>query len=487
MPNAIASLMLLVWPLVSLILFQRLSLERAILWCLIAGYLILPPVAEFDLPLVPDLDKSSIPSLVVFIFCVFFLKKRISFWPKPILARCLTVLFVLGVIPTVLTNRDSLIFETVQNAAPTVFFNGAVPGLRWIDLGSVIANQLIILIPFFVGRQFFSSQEGQREIAVALVISAIFYSIPGLIEIRLSPQVNTWVYGFFQHDFTQTIRQGGYRPLVFLEHPLWYALFITYALLSATVLFKTSEGPNRTRMGCALLYLFVFLFMCKSLATQLYAICFIPLLLWLPIDKLLKVCVGLGIIAVVYPMLRNFDLIPLEAIQAQAEAYSADRAQSLGYRLENEEMMLARAAEKPWFGWGGWGRNLVRDAETAEIISIPDGRWIIVFGTFGWLGYIAEMGLLTLPLFYFWAQMRRQGYADISPYVGALILVLTATLVDMLLNATLIPLTWLCAGALLGYTERLKFPSLYEPRAQLFQTNWVIGNTRHVQGTRSLM
>ena len=57
MPNAIANLMLLVWPVAALVFFQRLPLQRAILLCLIGGYLILPPGAAFDLPLVPDLDK----------------------------------------------------------------------------------------------------------------------------------------------------------------------------------------------------------------------------------------------------------------------------------------------------------------------------------------------------------------------------------------------------------------------------------------------
>ncbi|MBT8153949.1 hypothetical protein KMP13_08570 [Epibacterium ulvae] len=487
MPNSIASVMLLAWPVVSIILFQRLPLERAVLWCLVAGYLILPPVAEFDLPLVPDLNKSTMPSLVVFVLCAFVLKKRISFWPKPLIARALVVLFVLGVIPTVLTNRDTLIFQSVQNAAPTVFFNGAVPGLRLIDLASVIANQLIVLIPFFVGRRFFSSPEGQREIAIALVIAVLFYSIPGLIEIRLSPQVNIWVYGFFQHDFTQTIRQGGYRPLVFLEHPLWYSLFVTYALLSAAILFKFSKDKTRLRYGIALFYLFIFLFLCKSLATQLYAICFIPLLLWFPLRTQLKICVILGVVAIVYPMLRNFEVIPLDAIMAQAQAFSPERAQSLGYRFDNEEMMLGRAAEKPLFGWGGWGRNLVRDIETAEIISIPDGRWIIVFGTFGWFGYIAEMGLLTLPLFYFWVQMRQQNPKEVSPYIGVLIIVLTVTLVDMLLNATLIPFTWLCAGAILGYGERLKNPEMYSEPKRLFEGRLVMSPKEGAKEKRTIM
>ncbi len=485
MPNPIASLMLMAWPLICVILFQRLSLERAVLWSLVAGYLFLPPIAELDLPLVPDLNKSSIPSLVVLFICAAILKKPISFWPTTPLARGLVLLFVLSVIPTVLTNRETLVFQNVLNAEPTVFVTNVLPGLRLIDLGSVISNQLIVLIPFFVARRYLSSENGQKEITIIVLTSALIYSIPGLIEIRLSPQVNTWVYGFFQHDFSQTIRQGGYRPLVFLEHPLWYALFVIYAIVSAAVLLRNAPQKDRGRYRYALLYLLIFLYLCKSLATQLYALAFVPLLLWASLKNQLKLCLVLGVVAIVYPTLRNFDVIPTDAIFAQAETYSAERAQSLGYRFQNEELMLERAAEKPLFGWGGWGRNLVRDMETAEIISIPDGRWIIVFGTFGWLGYIAEMGLLTFPLFYFWRQVRQRKPEEISPYIGALVLILTATLVDMLLNATLIPLTWLCAGAILGYAERLKNPDVFADKRKLFEGKTVIGTEDEDQ--RSLM
>lgn len=473
--------MLMAWPLVCVILFQRLTLERAVLWSLVAGYLILPPVAELDLPLVPDLNKSSIPSLVVFFLCVAVLKKPVSFWPSFSLAKWLVLLFVLSVIPTVVTNRETLVFQSLANAEPIIFISNVLPGLRLIDLGSVVSNQLIVLIPFFVARRYLSTVEGQKEIAIVVLISALIYSIPGLIEVRLSPQVNTWVYGFFQHDFSQTIRQGGYRPLVFLEHPLWYALFVTYAIICASVLMRHADQKDRGRYGVALIYLLIFLYLCKSLATQLYAISFVPLLLWASLKNQLKICVVLGVVAILYPTLRNFDVIPTTAIYEQAASYSAERAQSLGYRFQNEELMLARAAEKPWFGWGGWGRNLVRDMQTSEIISIPDGRWIIVFGTFGWLGYIAEMGLLTLPLFYFWRQARQRNPEEISPYISALVLILTATLVDMLLNATLIPLTWLCAGAILGYAERLKNPELFAERRELFKGKTVIGRDGSTQ------
>ncbi|WP_282091592.1 hypothetical protein [Epibacterium ulvae] len=487
MPNSLAYLMLMIWPLVSVVIYRRFPLERAILWCLIAGYLLLPPVAEFDLPLVPDMDKASIPSIMAFLLCVFMMKKSVPLRPRHPVAVVLMLLFLVSVIPTVITNRDPLIFQVLAGSDPIVFITDMIPGMKMRDLGSVMINQVILMLPFLLARRYLSSTEAQKELILTLVTASLLYSLLGLVEVRLSPQVNTWVYGFFQHDFSQTIRQGGYRPLVFLEHPLWYALFIVYGLLCATALLREASGTERTRKGMVFAYLLVFLYLCKSLAAQLYAICFIPVLLWAPLRWQLRLALLLGAIAVIYPMLRNLDMIPTDAIVAYAESYSADRAQSLGYRFDNEELMLSRAAEKPIFGWGEWGRNLVRDPETAFIVSVPDGRWIIVFGSFGWLGYIAEMGLLTFPLLLLWQQVRRHDPTTLSPYLGAIVLILAATLIDMLLNATLIPLTWLCAGSILGYAEHLKYPDLFQKRRALFDGKQAIGLPKAADQPRSLM
>ncbi|MEP1330928.1 hypothetical protein [Pseudophaeobacter sp.] len=468
MPNALAYLMLLLWPVISLILFRRLPLERAILWSFLAGYLLLPPVAEFDLPLVPDMDKFTIPSVVAFLLCVGLMRKKVPLLPQHPLARLLTLGFAFSVVPTVMTNSDPVIFEVLAGSEPIRYITDMLPGLRWRDLGSVMINQIIILMPFLLARRYLSSPAAQKELLLAFCIAGLAYSIPSLIEIRLSPQINISVYGFFQHDFSQTMRQGGFRPIVFLPHSLWLALFMFSAVIATTALARVATGKDKTRFAFAAGYLFVVLILCKSLASLAYGLSFVPLVALAPARWQIRIALGLAAVAITYPMLRNLGLIPIDAILAQAEAISADRAQSLGYRFENEALMLGRAAEKPWFGWGGWGRNLVRDLETGAIISIPDGHWILVFGTLGWLGYLAEMGLLTLPLVLLGIEIRRRQVSEISPYATPIALILAATMVDMMLNDTLVPVTWLCAGSILGYAERLRYPGLFEARRPLF-------------------
>lgn len=467
MPNGLAYLMLAIWPFVCLYLFRRLKLERALVWSILGGYLLLPPLAEFNLPLVPGMDKVTIPNVTVLLILMFAMKERVNLWPESRLAQWLVVGLILCAIPTTLTNGDPIIFEILRDADPILFQVDALPGQTVRDIGSVLIGQVLMIVPFLLARQFLSSEDGLREILLALMVGGLIYSIPSLIEIRLSPQINTWVYGFFQHSFAQTMRGGGFRPIVFLPHSLWLALFVFCALVATAALARVADAPDKKRMYLFVAYIFMLLILCKSAASIMYGIVLTPLVLFASSRSLIRVSMVFAVIAVVYPMLRKFELVPIWELVDYAGAYSADRAHSLGFRFYNEENLLARAAEKPWFGWGGWGRSLIRDPETGVITSIPDGRWIIVFGTFGWLGYICEFGLLALPLVLMWWFIRKHADVPLSPYVAPLCLILGVTMIDMLLNATLTPMTWLCAGAVLGHAEKCMPRHARPPRHDL--------------------
>ncbi|MEQ9258491.1 MAG: hypothetical protein RIG84_05290 [Roseovarius sp.] len=431
-------------------MFRTLPLQRAIVWSLLGGYLLLPPRTDIDLPLVPDFNKTTIPNLCALALCILIARRRVQIWPKHRVMQALLVLFVFGTIATVLTNREPLIFSSIRDAGPIHIVDAQLPGLRLLDMLSILSEQMIVLIPFILGRAFLSSESGLREMLLALFIGGLLYSVPALFEVRLSPQLNTWIYGFFQHDFQQMMRGSGFRPLVFLPHALWLAFFMMSAAVSAAALARTAERGLRARYLAALLYLFCVLVLCKSLAPMLYALTLVPLLLFSGVKLQIRLAVLLGAAATLYPMLRDYQLVPTGLLLDWAEAINPDRAQSLGFRFGNEERILERANEKWLFGWGGWGRNLVRNPETGEIATIPDGEWIIAFSTYGWVGYVSMMGLLGGPLFLLWRAMRK---LEVSRYAAALAMLLAITMVDMLINAILTPFTWLTAGALLGYCE----------------------------------
>lgn len=455
MPNALAYVALIVWPLVILIMFRRLSTERALIWSILGGYLLLPPVARFDPPLIPLLDKATIPTLTAFVICAKLYGRGVVALPKSRPACLLLLLFIVSPAGTVITN-----FE------PILFARGGMPGLSIQDALSAMLSQIITILPFLLAGNLLATERAQREILVALMVAGLAYSIPMLVEIRLSPQLNVWIYGFFQHGFDQMIRYGGYRPIVFLEHGLWVAFFALMAFCSALALARLAPPEERMRRMMVAIYLGVMLVLCKSASPLIYACLLVPLLLFASSRTQLRVAALLATIVVAYPLLRSFELVPVDGILSLARSIDLERASSLQFRLENEEMLLRHASSKPIFGWGAWGRNFVYDFVTGDRITTVDGRWIVVIGISGYLGYLAEFGLLALPALALLRQAGRGGVAAIPPYAGPLSLIFAANLVDLLPNATLIPFTWLIAGALHGYAQalRTRTPTVHDAR-----------------------
>lgn len=444
MPNAFAFLMLAIWPLVTIWLWRRLDPGRALIWTVLGGYLILPPLTAINLPVVPDLDKASIPNLMALGCALFLLKDKVPVLPEGIAGKILIGVFILSPFATVLTNGDPLVFQL-----------NAIQGMRIYDSVAAVANQAIALLPFFLARRYLAGPEAMRALLLALIAAGFAYSVPMLIESRFSPQMNVWVYGFFQHDFFQTIRAGGYRPVVFLPHGLWVAFFTLMCVMASLVLLRAAPAEARPKALAVLLYMLFLLYICKSAGVMVYAVALGPLVLVLPARWQVAVAGLIAVVVLAYPALRGLHLVPLNRILEIAEGFSSDRAYSLRFRIENEELLLLRSEERPWFGWGGYGRNFLHDPVTGESTNIADGAWIIILGIYGWLGYAAEFGLTALPLLLLgWEGLKDHARA-VSPYVAGVALILAANLLDMLPNATHIPFTWLMAGALLGEAERL--------------------------------
>ncbi len=448
--------MLFVWPMVCWQLWRKLDPARALIWTVLGGYLIMPPLTVINFPIIPDLDKTTIPNLIAWYCALYIARDKISFLPEGRIGKALILMYILSPFATVLTNTDALYFGA-----------GSVQGMKIYDSAAAVANQFIALLPFFLARRYLGTPEGMRAVIEALVLAGLWYSVPMLIEARFSPQMNVWVYGFFQHDFFQTIRQGGYRPVVFLPHGLWVAFFALMCLLAALVCLRDAATEQRTKAMVAALYLAFMLFVCKSAGVTVYALCLAPLLLLASWRVQVMVAGMVTLVVISYPILRGLHLVPLQQIVDFANGFSADRAGSLQFRIDNEEELLARAQEKAWFGWGGYGRAFLHDPITGQMTTIADGAWIIVMGTYGWLGFIAEFGLTGLPLLIMGrAALSRHGL-PFSRYTAGLALILAANMVDLLPNATHIPFTWLMAGGLLGEAERMRRPGLAESQTVL--------------------
>ncbi len=265
----------------------------------------------------------------------------------------------------------------------------------------------------------------------------------------MSPQLNRMVYGFFSHDWRQVLRGGGFRPMVFLQHGLWLAIFFCCSAIAIAGILRGCDATQRGKWYAALGWIALVMVLSKSLGALIVAIALVPVVLFLRVHVQLLIAAILAGTVLLYPVLRANDLIPTERIEMLAAKIDPNRAGSLGYRFDNEDILLEKAQEKRLFGWGIWGRARVFN-EKGQDISTTDGYWVILLGEGGLVRYLAEYGLMAIPVILLY---RRRREYDVGPATGALCLVLVANMVDTIPNAGLTPVTWLMAGALIGRVE----------------------------------
>jgi hypothetical protein len=233
------------------------------------------------------------------------------------------------------------------------------------------------------------------------------------------------------------------------------AFFTSTAVAAAAALWRTKVRVFRLAPGGILAYLIFVLGLCKTLSTFAYGAALVPFIRWASPKWQLRLACILACIAFTYPLLRMAYLVPTTSILEVAKAVDAKRAQSLETRFDNEDQLLQRAWERPWFGWGRFGRNRVYHGYLGRDSSITDGTWIITMGVFGLAGFAAQFGLLALSVFRAATALKFAQKAQESVYLAALGLIVAINVFDLIPNSSISPWTWLLVGALLGRAEAL--------------------------------
>ena len=176
----------------------------------------LPEGASFKLPLMPYFDKHNLPYLCILAACLLRCPGRVTKLPKERWIVLLALLLVAGGVMTGMTNGDSLIF----GGGEQVF----IPGLTVKDGFFMGISQFLgTFLPFYLGYALFRRAEDFEDMIAALAIAGLVYIPFAMVELRMSPQWHRWIFGYAQHAFDQTIRWGGYRPMVFMSHGLGLA------------------------------------------------------------------------------------------------------------------------------------------------------------------------------------------------------------------------------------------------------------------------
>jgi hypothetical protein len=449
MPTWFAFVALGLWPLVALYLYLTRPAVDATLWTVLGAFLLLPVGVAIKIDMVPPFDKYVVSNVSALIGCFIVLRPRLRFWHGIGATELLLLVFLITPFITSELNSD-----------PIVTARRYLPGETQYDALSAIANQFLFIIPFLLGRELWRGPADLRKIFHITAIAGLAYSAPVIFELRMSPQLHNWLYGYHASGFDMAIRESGYRPMVFMGHGLVVSFFMMTSVVAATVLWKTRKRIGRIHSAAAAAYLGTILFLCKSLASLLYGLVLVVLVRYTGPKFQIRVAIVIAVIALSYPVLRSADLVPNKLMVEMASTISLDRAGSLKTRFDQEQQLLDRASLRLWFGWGRWGRNRVYDEDTGQDISLTDGHWIITLGMFGLAGFLAEFGLLALPVFRAASAFRFAASENDRAYLAALALVVAVSLLDLLPNSFLTAWTWLIAGALLGHSEWLKSGAL---------------------------
>ena len=423
---------LLGWIPAVIALFLVLPIRKAILSAFLLGFLFLPQ-AKLELPgFLPDYDRNlALHGGVLLSVMIVDLRRLLRFelrWiDLPMALFC---------------------------AAPLL--SSLANGLGVYDgLSGVMSRTILWGIPYGIGRVYFSDREGIRQLALAVFIGGLIYAPFCLWEIRASPQLHKTLYGFHQHSFAQTYRLGGWRPMVFLQHGIAVGFFMTSATLCGLWLWSTgvlrrTGGLNLLLLG-GLLVTTVFV---RSLGA-LFLLTLGVAVLFAARSSRSRIVWSLLVVSLVpigYIGVRVTDTWAGEGVVPFIrEHISPERAQSIEFRLQNEDQLKAKALQRPLFGWGGFGRAQLRDKRSGDLATTVDGWWIAVLGENGYFGLVGFCLMLVTPVWLFLARVPpiRWGRPQVAP--GAVLAVLCALfLADCMLNAMFNPFIALALGGLGG-------------------------------------
>jgi hypothetical protein len=327
-------------------------------------------------------------------------------------------------------------------------------GLGIYDGLSSASRQIIVWgIPYIVGRTLSRDTGFLVALGKALLIGAVVYAPLCLIESAMGPQLHLWTYGVVGRVNLEQVDFFGllpWKPSVFLQSQLELTPLMGIGFLSGFGLWRA--GKLQSIGGFAMSWLVpvaaIAAILGKSLGGFSLTVAGVGVLLVTRRFRSIIFLLVLSLVAPLYITTRTLGWWDgQQVVGILTRHVSARRAESLGCRLQNEDILVKKALERPTWGWGGWGRNLVTDDQGNDITLI-DGMWIIAFGSNGIAGVSALYLALLLPVWRL--ALRRDRHLLWDDPRGSVVLVAAVVVVlhsiDCVANAMPNPIYFLLAG-----------------------------------------
>lgn len=430
--NSLVPIVLLGWIPVIFILFALLPGRRAALMAFLGGWMFLPN-AGFQLQYFPEYNKATATCVGIFAAALVFDTSRFRKF-----RLCWIDLFplVLAVVP---------------------FFSSLSNGLGAYDGLSAMTSALAAwVLPYLVGRLYFTDLQGMRELILGFFIAGLVYLPFCLWEMRMSPNLHHHIYGFNPSAFIQAYRGGGYRPVVFMRHGLMTAMFMGMSTLCGCALWFS--GAKKTFMNLPIALpvgaLALTTLLSRSAGAQALMLAGIGALLFMRYARNPLPVVAVALFVVAYVVIRGGGLWDGQGlIRLADDVFGAERAGSLETRVINENALSAKARQRMLLGWGGWGRNRVKD-DLGRDASITDGLWVIIFGTNGAIGITAFLATMLVPAVVLTSRVPPRFWMHPSAAAAtAAALICCLWVVDCIPNSMFNPIYMVTAGGLAGFRK----------------------------------
>ncbi|MFO0959093.1 MAG: hypothetical protein U0800_16975 [Isosphaeraceae bacterium] len=332
------------------------------------------PTVTLDVPGLPDINKPSAIALACWLGTILFASDRLlAFRPRwfDIPLFC----YVLSPFPAAISN-ELTVYDGVSGVVVQFLqFSGS---------------------PYLLGRVHFRGIGDLRALAVAIFFGGLAYTLPCLYEIRMSPVLQIYLYGTGGGD---TFRLGGYRPMVFLYNGLELGLWMAATCVAGYTLWLSGalKQVRGFSAGWALAFLIGVTILCRSsgaLAIMMAGCLAIYLTRRLPRKAWI---LALVLVVPLFVATRPSGILPLEDLsQMLIENFDAERGRSFKFRVDNEDLYIAKSLQRPLFGWGGYNRHQVYNEE-GLVTTINDSRWILSFSTTGLFGLVSWTAFMMLP------------------------------------------------------------------------------------------
>ncbi|NJK66140.1 MAG: O-antigen ligase domain-containing protein [Microcoleus sp. CSU_2_2] len=433
------------WIPVTLYLFIRFPTQRAVIISFILAWLFLPQ-SSFPIPVLPPYTKITATCYGILIATIVYDTGRLTcFRPGwldvPMLVYCLCP------IVSQISNGGSPISPT---------------------FGQIIAWGL----PYFLGRLYLNNLDGLRQLAIGIFAGGLAYVPFTLVEGVKGPLLHQIVYGVNAvDDWSQARRLGGWRPVVFMQHGLMVGVWMMTAALIGIWLWQTGtlKKFQGRKIKPLVIVLTIAFFLCRSTgAYSLFAIGLIVLFCAKWFRTSLPLLLVIGYVVFYLYMAASGQFSSAEVIGFISQIFGEERAGSLKFRFDNEEILGEKARQRFLFGWGDAGGNRVYDDEGKDI-SITDSLWIIAFGVHGAVGLASLFSSLLLPVLafsLFTYPARTWSHPKVAP-AAAMGVALTMYAFDCLLNAMTNPIFAFIAGGIasvaLNAPENLKAKKMSSP------------------------